>query len=180
LGSLERAAELFERFAADFPESPEANDALRRLQLIRGDIAADPEGAERFLSALNCRDRGAYERAHRAVAELVAERPGRPLADDALMLLAATLADEGKTPEARDAYERLIAEHRDSVLRPEAMLATGRLCEERLADELGAVRQYQRLVREYPRSPLATQARIKLDELARPAAQAVPPATRAH
>ncbi len=164
-GNVERAAELFEQFADDAPGSPEANDALRRLQVIRSDMAIDPDGAERFIAALNRRDLGAYERARQAIEELMAAKPRGPLADEGLMLLASILAEEGKIADARSAYERLIATQPDSGLRAEAILAVGRLCEEGLADERGAALQYRRLLREYPHSPLAAQARIRLEEL---------------
>ncbi|MGD8239322.1 MAG: tetratricopeptide repeat protein, partial [Armatimonadota bacterium] len=161
---LGRAGDLFQQLADEASGSAETNDALRRLQLIRGDMAIDPDGAQRYIAALNSRDRGAQEQARRGLDELVSARPRGPLADDALMLLASTLNEGGDFVAARDAYERLIASQPDSPLRAEAMLAVGRLCREHLDDESAAAAHYKRVPREYPHSPLAAQARLLLDD----------------
>jgi TolA-binding protein len=164
-GDLERAADMFEGLATDAPGSAEANDALHRLALIRGDMTVDPDGAELYLAGLKARERGAHERARDDLDELVGNRPRGPLADDAIMLLADILAEEGKIEEARSAYDRLMASQPNSPLRPEAMLAAGGLCEERLDDADDAALYYDRVLREYPRSPVAAQARIRLDDM---------------
>jgi len=160
------AEALFKRFAAEYPQSDYANDALARANLIATDVAADPAGAKAYLEALGLSERGQHAQASAQLDELVRQRPEAPMADDALLLWGSVLDQSGQPAQALARYQQLLEAYPQSVLRPEAMLAAGQVCAAPL-NQLDRAREfYRRLVQEYPDTPMAVEAKQRLEDLA--------------
>ncbi|MFQ6132402.1 MAG: tetratricopeptide repeat protein [Armatimonadota bacterium] len=166
LGSYKEAEALFKRFAAEYPQSQYANDALARANLLATDVALDPSGTGKYLAALGRSERGDYDAAAAALEGMVRNRPEAPMADDALLLLGSVLEQGGQPGQSLARYEQLLEAYPESVLRPEAMLAAGRVCAQMLEEPDRARQFYRDVVQQYPDTPMAVEARQRLEDLA--------------
>ena len=91
----------------------------------------------------------------------------QPLADDALLLIAGSHADQGDADLAVAAYERVASDFPDSLVAPRALLMAAELCEAKLGDLDRARRALQTLVETYPDSAAADEAAERLQSVAR-------------
>ena len=115
------------------------------------------------------RTRAEYGHAMDAYRDIYHEHPGDLHAAVAAYSVAELLAEQGRTlhdPRSLKAalgqYEFLRKQYPGSSLRVQALLNEGQIAQNELADAAGARSAYELLIREYPRSPQAEEARAAL------------------
>jgi len=163
-GDLEAASERL-AIAAGHQDSVWANDAIDWMSFVRDNLDGRGQAEADYMSALGMLERGEFAAARGLLAAIVRD-PAEPLADDALLIVARSHADEGDADLAVAAYERVASDFPDSLLAPEALLTAAELCEAKLGDLDRARRALQSLVETYPDSAAADEAAERLQSIA--------------
>ena len=166
-GRFDQAKQAFADLAGDYPDSPYRNDALDRLLLLSTEFTGESPAEARYVQAVAQVDRGELRPAIASLDLISSLGDEEPLGDDAALLKADALARFGDRDEAVEAYLSIPETFADSALSPRALLGAGGL---RAGTEEGrgaAVAIYRRLQSEYPHSPEAQQARLRVEDLLR-------------
>jgi len=161
-GNLEQATARFKQMVQQYPASVYANDALERLAFIKSNLDGEGEAEADYLRALGLLERGDWDAAALLLEELC-DQPAEPLADDALMLLAASWADRGESRHAVALYIQLADSFPESLLAPTALLNAAHL----LVDSLSRIAEggacLERITESYPEAAAADEARDLLE-----------------
>jgi tol-pal system protein YbgF len=140
--------------------------AAGRIQTTPGDSSARPSGPsadQLYQNARRQHTRGAFTTARAGYQQFLQGYPSDTRAPDALYYIAETFGDQG--PDSATAYyTQVIGQFPQSARAPTALLRLGKLAENK-GDKAGAIRYYDRLVRDYPRSDDVEIARDRLKTL---------------
>ncbi|MGD9494717.1 MAG: tetratricopeptide repeat protein [Armatimonadota bacterium] len=179
-GEVEAALQRMGVVAERWPDSDEANDALRWLAFARENLAdrelppAQDPAVRGYLTALALLDRGEFDEAEALLGEIIATR-GEPLADDALMLRAEAQRLRGDAAGAAQSCLHVAERFPEGLLAPEALLCAARLLRDELDDVPEAAQVLRRIGEDYPDCAAAREARAELELLpAAPPAEASP------
>jgi len=176
-GDMDRTIPLLENVASEFPNTPEAAEALYRIGIIRQVREGDSEAAlEAFQSAAQQAGGSVYgemaQDRRRALEELMSVREslesaeGDSTAAEARFRLAENqllLLDDPQA--ALDEYRGLLAEYPDSPWAPRAAYALCYIYRYETADTLAALEAAARLMEDYPESEAVAWVRGWSDEL---------------
>ncbi|MGQ0703221.1 MAG: tetratricopeptide repeat protein [Gemmatimonadales bacterium] len=124
-----------------------------------------PTADQLYQNARSNQIRGAMITARAGYQEFLRTYPSDSRAPDAVYYIAQTFGEE--TPDSAAVYyNQVVSQDPTSERAPAALYQLGRLAEAR-RDPATARRHYDRVLREYPRSPVADLARERLRELPR-------------
>lgn len=131
-----------------------------------GDTTARPSGPTADALYQNARrqhTRGALTTARSGYQQFLQSYPTDPRAPDALYYIGETFGEQ--TPDSATAYyTQVIGQFAQSARAPTALLRLGKLAENK-GDKAAAIRFYERLVRDYPRSDDVDIARDRIRTL---------------
>lgn len=162
-GKLEESKAAFRKLAGEFADSEWAARALERVVLITGlgSTKADADsGIDKWLLALKLRDRGDLGRALALVTAVPAESP---VSDEAWLLKAQILSENGELTAAVTNYTSLAHDRPESSLAPRALLEAAQALRQSGA-RAQAGKLLEQLVAQYPDSPIAATGRAALEE----------------
>lgn len=141
------------------------NDALA-LSILVADGAREGEGVlEAFATAYKLKRQNKLQPALEAYEAFLEQHPGSRLLDRALAARIELLEALGRYPEAIGACRRLLARVPGSPLCPWAQMALARIHGDRLGQYYDALRAYETVLIDYPRSLEADAARDRMRAL---------------
>ena len=155
-------------------------DAKRTVAEKKKAARTQFETAERMREALNGRPQSErasreYSRVMEAYRRVYYLAPTSSRADDSVVAVAELLAESGRMfrnpKSSRDAiaqYEFLEREYPGSPLRVEGAFTIGKIYQEDLHDNLAAKTAFEELLKQYPRSSLAEEARQAIYDIEHP------------
>ncbi len=155
------AARAFRDLSRQYPASPYANDALERLLLLPA-LERRAPGAEAYVEAMKAYDRGDADLAVTLLTGITVS----PLAEPARLLLADVYLGRGDTEQALATLQALTADFPTSSEAATALLRLAGL--QATSDPVAARGQLQEVLRRFPDSPQAVEARILLEMLQQP------------
>jgi tetratricopeptide (TPR) repeat protein len=158
-GQLDKAAEAFHKLAAAAPDSAHANDALRRMLLIKR-LQQAGGGGGAYLGALKAWERGEVDEAVRLLEPLVVSEAASPLADIALSLLARIRFWQRDVAGAVRLYDELVTRCADSAEAPAAAFTAAMIVSQ--TDRTAARQRLQALVAQFPEAIEAEEAALVL------------------
>ena len=135
-------------------------------------VAAEHKGSQAAARALllsggvafaEAKSAGDYASAQKRFEQLILDYPDSPWTAQANLGVAASLAAQGKTPEATAKYEEVTRRFASSPIIDEARLALARLYEAQKPEE--AFKLYEELIKGNPNSVLTMEANMRQDSL---------------
>jgi len=158
-GDLTNAQNYATALTTSDPASEFANEALELVALL-SDLKGSPEALQAIGRAERERFYGRPDAAAGILDSLTADE-GR-IGEEALWRLFQLKRETGKSAEALIALESIISLKNAALRIDLALLTAGELCETELKKPAQAAEFYERLLVDYPDSPLADQARKRL------------------
>lgn len=147
-------------------DSKAEQSAAGRVVTTPGDTTARPAGPsadQLYQNARRQHTRGALATARSGYQQFLQSYPTDPRAPDAVYYIGETFGEQ--TPDSATAYyTQVIGQFPQSARAPTALLRLGKLAENK-GDKAAAIRYYDRLVRDYPRSDDVDIARDRLKTL---------------
>lgn len=142
-----------------------ANDALDLTTMIAQYRRPGEKPLKRYAQALLLERQKKFSEAVAVTGEIIEKFSSNDIADLAYLKRAALQRRIDKPREAAATYAAFLEERTESFLRDRGLFYFARLQEEELADPAAATELYQRLLTEYPHSPMAPGARERIVEL---------------
>ena len=109
--------------------------------------------------------------------EFLKQYPRHPTVDDVRFFKAQALASHDRPADAAEAYAQVALTHPQSTLADRSLYKAARLQETTLNDPEAALQTYQRLLKDYPGSLHASEARQRIQALRRQTKEATSPAS---
>ena len=139
-----------------------ANDALDLTALIAQYRRPGELPLQRYAEALLLERQQKFSEAAAVAGEIIENFSSNDIADLAYLKRASLQRRIGKPREAAATYAAFLAQRTESFLLDRGLFHFAQLQEEELADPAAATELYQRLLTEYPHSPLAPEARERI------------------
>ncbi|MEX2191552.1 MAG: tetratricopeptide repeat protein [Bacteroidota bacterium] len=142
-----------------------ANDALELQYFIEENLGAGSEGLTLFASSdlLMCQRR--YPEALESFREVIRRFPQALLVDDAKMRIGEIQLLLGKPLEAVETLRSMTKEMTSSILRDRALMRVGEIYEQKLNNPMLALEAYEELLKLFPMSLHAEEARRRMRRL---------------
>jgi TolA-binding protein len=142
-----------------------ANNALELQYFIEENIGVGTPGLTMFaVSDLLMRQRK-YPEALNGFRDVVSRFPSAPLADDAIVRIGELQLLLGKPLEAIETFRSMVRDMSGSILRDRALMRIGEVYEQRLGDRVQALEAYEELLKLFPLSLHAEEARRRMRKL---------------
>ncbi len=142
-----------------------ANNALELQYFIEENIGAGAPGLTMFaVSDLLMRQRK-YPEALEGFRDVVRRFPNAPLADDATIRIGELQLLLGKPLDAVRTFRTMVSDGLGSILRDRALMRIGEVYEERLNNRVLAIEAYEELLKLFPLSLHAEEARRRMRKL---------------
>ncbi|MFH0777402.1 MAG: tetratricopeptide repeat protein [Candidatus Eisenbacteria bacterium] len=164
-GNLKEALDHYLAFVGSYVEHPLANDAIARMLLMDENSEANNEPLVTFIGAEYLEYCGAGDSALVVLDSLLTAFPEARIVDEAQFKKGEILSACGKYAEAVEQYRLLGVRFRDSELVPLSRLRMAKLLSEKLGEKAGAIAECEEVVKAFPETSFAVEARDLLQRL---------------